>query len=111
MAEETWDKKRAQMRKGLLEFCILEVISEKRAFSSDILDVLKRADLLVVEGTIYPMLSRLKEQGLVSYDWEESSFGPPRKYYELTQAGRKTLDMLEETWGKLQGSIKTLMKK
>lgn len=108
MKEETLDKKRAQMRKGLLEFCILEVISEKRMFSSDILDALKRADLLVVEGTLYPMLSRLKEQGLVSYDWEESSSGPPRKYYELTPSGRKMLDELEKTWKKLQKSIKTL---
>jgi PadR family transcriptional regulator PadR len=111
MEEETWDKKRAHMRKGLLEFCILEVISEGRVFSSDILDALKHADLLVVEGTLYPMLSRLKEQGLVSYDWEESSSGPPRKYYELTASGRETLNILEETWKKLQGSIKTLTKK
>lgn len=111
MRNEQSDKKRAQMRKGLLEFCILQVISEGRVFSSDILDRLKRAELLVVEGTLYPLLSRLKEQELVSYDWEESSGGPPRKYYELTDEGRKTLEMLEETWKKLQGSIKTLTKK
>lgn len=99
------------MRKGLLEFCILRVISEGRIFSSDILDTLKRADLLVVEGTLYPLLSRFKEQGLVSYDWEESPFGPPRKYYKLTEAGRGTLHGLEEAWEKLKTSINALIKK
>lgn len=96
------------MRKGLLEFCILRVISEGRVFSSDILDTLKHADLLVVEGTLYPLLSRLKERGLVSYDWEESPSGPPRKYYKLTEIGRRTLHVLDKTWKKLQASIKAL---
>lgn len=96
------------MRKGLLEFCILLVISDKRAYSSDILNTLKDADLLVVEGTLYPLLSRLKTQGLVEYDWEESKSGPPRKYYELTKLGRETLRDLEKTWKELVGSITSL---
>ena len=107
MAEES-ETKRAQMRKGLLEFCILLVISDSRAYSSDILNTLKDADLLVVEGTLYPLLSRLKTQGLVDYDWEESKSGPPRKYYELTKAGRETLKDLEKTWKELHASITSL---
>jgi PadR family transcriptional regulator PadR len=108
MAEEA-DKK-AQMRKGLLEFCILLVISDGRVYSSDILNTLKDADLLVVEGTLYPLLSRLKTQGLLAYDWEESKSGPPRKYYELTKQGRETLRELTKTWKELFASITSLTK-
>jgi PadR family transcriptional regulator PadR len=79
-------KTKAQMRKGVLEFCILSVLKEKDAYTSEILDTLKSAKLLVVEGTIYPLLTRLKNDGLLSYRWEESS-GPPRKYYGLTEIG------------------------
>lgn len=98
------------MRKGLLEFCILLAISDDRAYSSDILKKLKDADLLVVEGTLYPLLSRLKTQGLVEYDWEESKSGPPRKYYELTKHGSETLKHLEKTWKQLLASISFLTK-
>ncbi len=108
MREETLEQKRAQLRKGLLEFCILLAISESRAYSSDILKKLKGADLLVVEGTLYPLLSRLKAQGLVTYDWEESKAGPPRKYYELTKRGGDVLSELRETWQELQASINSL---
>lgn len=101
-------EKKAQMRRGLLEFCILLAISEQRAYSSDILQKLKGADLLVVEGTLYPLLSRLKAQDLVSYDWEESKAGPPRKYYELTRKGKETLAQLQKTWKELTKSIITL---
>lgn len=104
------DQKRSQMRKGLLEFCILIAINDERAYSSDILKKLKDADLLVVEGTLYPLLSRLKTQGLVEYDWEESKSGPPRKYYELTKRGRETLSQLEKTWKELHASIISLAK-
>lgn len=104
------ETKRSQMRKGLLEFCILLVIADTRAYSSDILKALKDADLLVVEGTLYPLLSRLKTQGLVEYDWEESKSGPPRKYYELTKSGRETLRDLEKTWKELHASIIALSK-
>jgi PadR family transcriptional regulator PadR len=110
MREESLENKKAQMRKSLLEFCILLVISEGRVYSSDILNTLKDADLLVVEGTLYPLLSRLKTQGLVEYDWEESKSGPPRKYYELTKAGRETLTALEKTWKELHTSITSLTK-
>lgn len=102
---------KAQMRKGILEFCILLVISEGEAYASDILKELQAADLIVVEGTLYPLLSRLKNAGLLMYDWSESKNGPPRKYYSLTPQGRKFLDQLSETWTALDRSINTLMKK
>lgn len=102
---------KAQMRKGILEFCILLVISRGKIYSSDILRALKEADLIVVEGTIYPLLTRLKNSGLLSYDWEESPLGPPRKYYSLTATGRKTLEQLMETWKALSDSIEQLVNK
>ncbi len=108
LGEELLVEKKAQMRRGLLEFCILLAISERRAYSSDILQKLKSADLLVVEGTLYPLLSRLRAQDLVAYDWEESKSGPPRKYYELTRHGRETLVQLQKTWKELADSIITL---
>lgn len=101
----------AQMRKGILEFCALLVISRGKVYCSDILAELKKADLLVVEGTIYPMLTRLKNSELLSYDWEESPNGPPRKYYSLTAKGKETLKQLTETWGALNRSISSLIKK
>lgn len=110
MVIESIEHKRSQMRKGLLEFCILLTISEKRRYSSDILMALKDADVLVVEGTLYPLLSRLKSQGLVAYDWEESKSGPPRKYYELTKLGREVLHDLLKTWKELHASINALTK-
>lgn len=110
MTEETVEQKRSQMRKGLLEFCILLAISDGRVYSSDILKKLKHADLLVVEGTLYPLLSRLKNQEMVAYDWEESPSGPPRKYYELTKRGKEVLHELTETWEQLHDSIKKLAK-
>jgi PadR family transcriptional regulator PadR len=108
MREETIEQKKSQMRKGLLEFCILLAISDQRVYSSDILNRLKKADLLVVEGTLYPLLSRLKAQELVTYDWEESKSGPPRKYYELTKKGRDTLSQLQKQWKELHASITSL---
>jgi len=108
MPIETIELKRAQMRKGLLEFCILLVISEGRVYSSDILNKLKAADLLVVEGTLYPLLNRLKTQELITYEWEESRSGPPRKYFKLTPDGRSTLAQLKDTWTSLKASIKSL---
>jgi len=102
---------KAQMRKGILEFCILLIISENKAYVSDILGELKKADLIVVEGTVYPLLTRLKNSGLLHYDWEESKSGPPRKYYYLTAKGNITLKELAETWAALDKSINTLIKK
>jgi PadR family transcriptional regulator, regulatory protein PadR len=107
---ESIETKRQLMRKGLLEFCILAVIAQGRMYSSDILKELKAADLLVVEGTLYPLLSRLKTQGLLTYDWEESKSGPPRKYYELTAQGRETCKELAKTWKELYASINALTK-
>ena len=89
---------KAQMRKGVLEFCILSVLKEKDAYTSEILETLKNAKLLVVEGTVYPLLTRLKNDGLLSYRWEESTSGPPRKYYTITTIGREALSSLTESW-------------
>ncbi len=110
MKEESLEQKRSHMRKGLLELCILLAISDSRKYSSDILNELKKANLLVVEGTLYPLLSRLKTQHLVDYEWEESKSGPPRKYYELTKEGSETLKELSKTWRELSESINTLVK-
>ncbi len=100
---------KAQMRKGTLEFCILLLISKKALYASDILAKLKEADLLVVEGTLYPLLSRLKNGGLLSYEWRESKSGPPRKYYSLTKEGREALKDLVKTWSALSDSISSLL--
>lgn len=96
---------KAQMRKGVLEFCILSVLKEKDAYTSEILDTLKNAKMLVVEGTIYPLLTRLKNEGVLSYRWEESTSGPPRKYYGLTEEGREFLKELSITWTELSDAV------
>ena len=96
---------KAQMRKGVLEFCILSVLKEKDAYTSEILDTLKKAKLLVVEGTVYPLLTRLKNDGLLNYRWEESLSGPPRKYYRLTEEGREFLTELNSTWTELSDAV------
>lgn len=95
-----------QMRRGILEFCILSVISRGEIYASDILSELKEAKLIVVEGTLYPLLTRLKNAGLLHYNWKESQQGPPRKYYELTETGRIFLKELEKTWQELTESVK-----
>tara|TARA_R100000455_G_C6187479_1_gene62950 strand:- start:148 stop:486 length:339 start_codon:yes stop_codon:yes gene_type:complete len=96
---------KAQMRKGVLEYCILSILKDGEAYTSDILDTLKDAKMLVVEGTIYPLLTRLKNAGLLAYRWEESTRGPPRKYYELTETGILFLNELTNTWGELQQAV------
>src|SRR5690554_5444826 len=96
---------KAQMRKGVLEYCILSILREREAYTSEILETLKNAKMLVVEGTVYPLLTRLKNAGLLSYRWEESTGGPPRKYYSLTQKGKLFLSELNETWGELQQAV------
>lgn len=96
---------KAQMRKGVLEFCILSVLSNGDAYTSDIINKLKDARLIVVEGTLYPMLTRLKNAGLLQYRWEESTSGPPRKYYGLTQAGQQFLEELKTSWEELVSSV------
>jgi PadR family transcriptional regulator PadR len=102
---------KAQMRKGILEFCILLIISRGRTYASEILAELKKADLLVVEGTLYPLLSRLRSAGYLEHSWEESKSGPPRKYYTLTEKGIENLRDLKETWHNLVSSIVSLTKK
>ncbi|MBS9767436.1 MAG: PadR family transcriptional regulator [Flavobacteriaceae bacterium] len=92
------ENSKAQMRKGVLEYCILSVLRNGDAYTSEILAHLKEGDMLVVEGTIYPLLTRLKNAGLLSYRWEESNAGPPRKYYELTEKGSDFLKELTLTW-------------
>lgn len=92
---------KAQMRKGVLEFCILSLLAKEEAYPSDILDRLKESKLLVVEGTLYPLLTRLKNGGILDYRWEESKSGPPRKYYRLTEIGHKFLGELQNTWDEL----------
>lgn len=96
------------MRKGILEFAILAVIEEAEIYASDILKKLRGTELIVVEGTLYPLLSRLKRQELVEYVWKESKSGPPRKYYKLTGKGRTVLASLKETWKSLYLSINSL---
>lgn len=102
---------KAQMRKGVLEYCILSVLSHDDAYVAEILDTLKSAKLLVVEGTIYPLLTRLKNANLLSYRWEESTGGPPRKYYELTPEGKAFLDELSSTWQELNFAVTTITSK
>lgn len=96
---------KAQMRKGVLEFCILSVLSNGDAYTTDIILRLKEARLIVVEGTLYPLLTRLKNAGLLQYRWEESSSGPPRKYYSLTEQGQQFLKELRDTWDELVRSV------
>ena len=96
---------KAQMRKGVLEYCILSILEKGDAYTSEILSQLKDAKLLVVEGTVYPLLTRLKNAGLLSYRWEESTSGPPRKYYALTETGKLFLKELNTTWSELVKAV------
>ncbi len=96
---------KAQMRKGILEMCILGMASEKEIYPSDIINKLKESSLIVVEGTLYPILSRLKKAGLVEYKWKESKSGPPRKYYTITPAGTDFLTQLNSSWSKLANAV------
>ena len=98
------------MRKGVLELCILGIISEKEAYPSDIIKELKDAQLIVVEGTMYPLLTRLKNSGLLHYSWKESTSGPPRKYYHITDQGIEFLDGLTDHWKQLVKAVKLTTK-
>jgi len=100
----------AQMRKGILEYCILLVLSRNSCYASDIIKELKEVKVIVVEGTLYPLLTRLKNAGLLSYRWEESPQGPPRKYYELTEQGNKYLGELDQAWSDLVESVALIRK-
>ncbi len=96
---------KAQMRKGVLEYCILSILRDEDKYASEILSTLKDAKMLVVEGTIYPLLTRLKNSGLLNYRWEESTSGPPRKYYLLTETGKIFLTELTATWDDLKNAV------
>lgn len=96
---------KAQMRKGVLEMCILAIAREEEVYPSDIIERLKRNDLIVVEGTLYPLLTRLKNDGLLDYSWRESNAGPPRKYFKTTESGRTSLGALQESWHQLVQSV------
>ena len=102
---------KSQMRKGMLEYSIMLLLSAKPCYSSDIIDELESANLIVVEGTLYPLLTRLKKEGILDYEWQESSAGPPRKYYRLTEAGLDTLAALDESWNCLSSTVAQIKEK
>ena len=102
------DNIKSQMRKGMLEYCTMLLLQRGDAYPADIISSLKQANLIVVEGTLYPLLTRLKNDGLLTYRWEESRSGPPRKYYSLTDAGHQMLQYLNQAWQDLADSIKQL---
>lgn len=106
--ENTAENVRAQMRKGVLEYCILSILNKREAYASSIIEELKAANMIVVEGTLYPLLIRQKNQGLLSYRWEESTQGPPRKYYVISEKGREQLAQMDEAWKELVETIETL---
>lgn len=99
---------KAQMRKGVLELCILTVLSRGDAYTNDLINKLKDAKMIVVEGTLYPLLTRQKNAGLLSYRWEESPQGPPRKYYSITEVGRAYLNELLNGWDDLVKTVGTI---
>ncbi|MCF8254343.1 MAG: PadR family transcriptional regulator [Bacteroidia bacterium] len=105
------ENSKAQMKKGILEYCILSIISREEAYASDIIEEMKEARLLVVEGTLYPLLSRLKNDGLLSYNWVESKSGPPRKYYQLTEQGKLFMAELSTTWNELVDAVNHISNK
>jgi PadR family transcriptional regulator PadR len=103
------ENQNTQMRRGVLELCILSIIAEKDAYASDIITKLKEARLIVVEGTLYPLLTRLKNDGLTVYRWEESKSGPPRKYHQITQQGNTLLAELKSDWQNLLSSVESII--
>ena len=105
------DNAKAQMRKGILEYCILLILSKNDVYASDIINILKESELIVVEGTLYPLLTRQKNAGLLSYRWEESTQGPPRKYYTITEEGRLFLKELDQSWEQLIQAVKSIQEK
>lgn len=104
------DNTQSQMKKGVLEFCILSVIRQGEAYPSDIIEQMKAASFPLLEGTLYPLLTRLKNAGLLSYRWVESSSGPPRKYFTLTEEGLAFYEELEKTWQELSTAVNAVTK-
>ncbi len=103
------ENQNAQMRKGVLELCILSIISEKDAYASDIIRKLKDARLIIVEGTLYPLLTRLKNDGFTTYRWEESRTGPPRKYHSITESGKSVLTEMKIDWKELVSAVENII--
>lgn len=99
---------RSQMRKGVLEYCILSLLAREDAYASSIISRLKDVNMIVVEGTLYPLLIRQKNQGLLTYRWEESPQGPPRKYYSITERGREQLAQMDEAWKEIIATIEEI---
>lgn len=104
------DNVKSQMRKGILEYCILGILNKKDSYASSIIAELKEAKMIVVEGTLYPLLIRQKNQGLLTYRWEESTQGPPRKYYSITEKGRAQLSEMDIVWNEMVETINLIRK-
>ena len=102
------DNTRSQMRKGMLEYCILLLLRHQPLYANDIIGQLKKAEMIVVEGTLYPLLNRLKKDGWLKYEWQESTQGPPRKYYALTAEGEEALQQLDASWSELATTVRIL---
>ena len=96
---------KAQMRKGLLEYCIMLLLKRRACYANDIIGQLQEADMIVMEGTLYPLLNRLKKDGILKYEWQESSSGPPRKYYTLTPEGEEALSLLDQSWNEIANTV------
>jgi Predicted transcriptional regulators len=111
MIDSNVDNIKSQMRKGVLEYCILSILRRGDAYASSLLAELKEAKMIVVEGTLYPLLTRQKNQGLLSYRWEESPQGPPRKYYSLTEKGKNALSEMDNAWKEVVDSIEYIRNK
>lgn len=103
------EKTQKQLRRGILELCVLSIISEKEAYPSDIIEQLEKAEMIVVEGTLYPLLTRLKNAGMLSYNWQESTSGPPRKYFQLTEKGSTFLKAIQNSWKDLVGGVQSII--
>lgn len=111
MVDSNVDNIKSQMRKGVLEYCILSILRKNDAYASSLIAELKEAKMIVVEGTLYPLLTRQKNQGLLSYRWEESTQGPPRKYYTLTNKGKEALAEMDMAWQEVVDSIEYIKNK
>ncbi len=109
MEDQKFENVKAQMRKGVLELCTLALLKQGDAYSSDLINRLREGDMIVVEGTLYPLLTRLKNLGLLTYRWEESKSGPPRKYYTLTPEGEKALQEMHNAWQDLVNSVEQFL--
>ena len=105
------NEKFTSLRKGLLEFLVLQIIEAEKVYVADILKQLSATEFATQEGTLYPLLSRMRREGLLDYEWKESDAGPPRKYYELTAKGREQLRETQEYWSKINQTVRTLGQK